>query len=366
MIGSSVQSNIKTGIYAAVGSGNLTDKEGYLVKFTGSMSGKYPIVAIVSAGTDAAIGVLEAGATTGKVVYVRPITVESTFRCVAAASITVGELVTATSAGKVQPANAGDTIIGRAEQTVTVSADAPYVEIRGPVSGKYTTTNNWWEGTSVTLTDTAAAFEFRSSKTNGMSFGGDTADKISFYGVTPGIVQPSGAAQAALTDNTTGTAGTTLAAGVGVSTITLPITLASITGTGDVVTTYTPGYKFKILAVDFVTEVAVTTGSKAATLNLEIGTTNLTGGVLSLTSATATPIGAIIAGTAVSGNNTGTASDTISVESSAVTAFSEGAGYILVKIQNMDTADAVASVANLADEGIRAALVALGLIKGSA
>lgn len=147
----------------------------------------------------------------------------------------------------------------------------------------------------------------------------------------------------ALTDSTTGSASTTLAAGVGVSTISIPLTLSTLSN-ADVVTTYTPGYKFKILSVDFVVSVPASTGGKAADLNLEIGTTNLTGGVVSLTTATVTPLGAVIAGTAVTAANTGAANATISVEASGVTAFVEGTGFLLIKIQNMDTADAVASL----------------------
>jgi len=148
-----------------------------------------------------------------------------------------------------------------------------------------------------------------------------------------------------LTDNSTGTASDTVAAGVGCVTVSLPITLAQITGAGDVLTTYTPGYKFKVLSVDFAVTTVVTTGSKAATLNVEIGTTNVTGGEVALTSANCTPLGAVVAGSAVTAANTGAANATISVEAASVTAFSEGAGVLLIKLQNMDTADAVASAA---------------------
>jgi hypothetical protein len=405
-LGNFAQSNIREGVYPAIASGTLTDKEGYLVKFTGSMSGKYPIVALLTAGTDAAIGVLESGAASGGNVEVRPFTVESTFRVVAASSITVGQLVTATSAGKVQPANAGDTIIGRAEESVTVAADTPLVLVRGPVSGNYTTTNNWWEGTSVTLTDTASAFTFILGTTNGTKIGGAAAQKLGFYNTTP-VVQPSSAnqtavtdnsggsvadavaaavtANAATTDNSTGAAGNTVAAGAGCSTIVFPIALAGVTN-GDVLTTYTPGYKFKILTVDFAVTTVVSTPAKATTLNIEIDTTNLSGGVVALTSANCTPLGAVIAGTAVTGNNTGSASATLSIEASATTQFAEGQGVLLVKIQNMDTADAVASFADKLNtirtalttlndnfakgveltNAIRTGIVSQGLIKGSA
>jgi hypothetical protein len=159
-------------------------------------------------------------------------------------------------------------------------------------------------------------------------------------------IAPASALAEAITDNSTGSASSTIAAGAGVHTISIPITLAQITGAGDVLTNYTPGYKFKILSVDARVTSAVTTASKAATLNLEIGSTNLTGGSVSLTSANCTPLGAAIAGSAVTGNNTGSSSDTISVEASSVTAFAEGAVVLLIRIQNMDTADAIASLAS--------------------
>lgn len=152
-------------------------------------------------------------------------------------------------------------------------------------------------------------------------------------------------APTALTDNTTGAASATLAAGDGINTVSFPITLASITGAMDVVTNYTPGYKFKLLSASFAVAVPVTTGAKLATLNLEIGTTNVTGGEIALTSANCTPLGALVAGAAITAANTGSSADAISIEASAVTAFVEGSGYVLLRIQNMDTADATASLA---------------------
>lgn len=112
--------------------------------------------------------------------------------------------------------------------------------------------------------------------------------------------------------------------------IALPITLANVAN-GDVLTTWTPGFAGKIIRVSFAVTTAVTTPAKAATLNLEIGTTDLTGGTVALTSANCTPLGAVIANAAnPSAGNTFTATDTISVEASSVTAFAEGAGVLLI------------------------------------
>lgn len=147
---------------------------------------------------------------------------------------------------------------------------------------------------------------------------------------------------AAITDNSTGAASSTVAAGAGVSTVVFAINAPAITGNVDVLTTWTPGYKFKILAFDAFCSAAVTTGGKAASLNLEIGTTDVTGGVIALSGTYA--LGATQAGTAITAANTGAANATISIEATGVTAFTEGAFWLIVKIQNMDTADAIASL----------------------
>ena len=111
-----------------------------------------------------------------------------------------------------------------------------------------------------------------------------------------------------------------------------PISLASVAD-GDVVTNIRPGVNGYITHVEFVTGVAVTTGSKLSTLNLEIGTTNLTGGAVALTSAALTPKGARVAGTRITANNRILRASTLSVEASSTTAFAEGDGFLIVKIQ---------------------------------
>lgn len=158
-----------------------------------------------------------------------------------------------------------------------------------------------------------------------------------------------GVAVGPLTDNSTGTAGTTIAAGVGVSTLSIPVKLATVAD-GDVLTTFTLGYKFKILSVDFAVTNEVTTAAKATTLNIEIGTTNLTGGEVALTSANCATLGAVVAGAAVTAANTGAANATVSVEAASTTAFVEGEGVLLIRVQNMDTADAIASLADMIND----------------
>lgn len=168
--------------------------------------------------------------------------------------------------------------------------------------------------------------------------------------VSPSGTQPDLAAPlpTALTDSSGGTASNTIAAGVGISTIAFHINLAALTtSAADLVTTYVPGYAFKILAVDFaVTTVGAGAGA-TQTINIEIGTTDLTGGVVNPTLANTATLGSLVAGTAVTANNVGTAASSISIEVAAGgTVFTSGQGSLLIKIQNMDTANAFASVAD--------------------
>lgn len=100
--------------------------------------------------------------------------------------------------------------------------------------------------------------------------------------------------------------------------------LASITAVADL-DTFTPGFVGRVQAVQAIVITPVTTAGKAVTLNLEIGTTNLTGGAIALTSANCTPAGAVIAGTAVTAANTFDADDVLTLEPSSITAFTEGA-----------------------------------------
>lgn len=115
--------------------------------------------------------------------------------------------------------------------------------------------------------------------------------------------------------------------------LTIPVKLAAITAAGDVVTEIRPGIAGMIEAWEFVVTSPVTTGSKLATLNLEIDTTNVTAGTIALTSAAATPLGKSIQGALITGANTLTAASKLSVEAASVTAFVEGEGFLLIRIR---------------------------------
>lgn len=194
----------------------------------------------------------------------------------------------------------------------------------------------------------------------------NSSQLLGFHGATP-IAQRSGADGTALTDSTGGSvANATLASTAGITTLSIPIQLASMTtSAADLVTAFTPGYKFKILGLSFATTTVSTGDGASQVLNLEIGTTNLTGGALTLTLAGTDTLGELTAATAVTAANTGSASDTISLEVAASgTVFTAGEGVLVVTIQNMDVQDNAAKTAEMVNE-LRATLVAKGLHAGS-
>lgn len=135
-----------------------------------------------------------------------------------------------------------------------------------------------------------------------------------------------------------GTGGDGVLAPAGYFTWNIPIQLASMTtAAADLITDFVPGFRGKIVSAQFFTTTLGTGSGASQTLNFEIGSTNLTGGVTTLTLATTTPLGNRIAATAITGNNTFAATDTISLEVAASgTVFTAGAGILTVILQNLD------------------------------
>jgi hypothetical protein len=141
--------------------------------------------------------------------------------------------------------------------------------------------------------------------------------------------------------------GTQIASGApetaGRTTLTFFVDLTNIAAAGNVITGYLPGYAFQIEGVDFIVAKPVTTPSKRVDFNIKIGAVDVTGGVVSVTSAAATPMGSVIAGTPVAGANSGAVTDTMSIVASSVTPHTEGNGWLVVKIRNFDTYNSIFS-----------------------
>jgi len=119
----------------------------------------------------------------------------------------------------------------------------------------------------------------------------------------------------------------------------IPVTLSAITGNIDVLTNFVPGTEGAIAMVQFIVTEPVTTAAKLATITPFITPSGgaaaaVTGGVLALTSANATPLGKVLSGTAITAANTFGPLDSISFRATAVTAFTEGRGVLVVTFQS--------------------------------
>ncbi len=164
-------------------------------------------------------------------------------------------------------------------------------------------------------------------------------------------VTPSGslplysALPAVITPAAIGVASNTIADTVGIFTLAIPIQLAAMTtSAASLISAYTFGFAFKILSIAFATTTLGAGAGATQTLNFAIGATNTTGGFITLTLATTTPLGNLIGSTALTALNTGTAADTITLKVAAGgTVFTGGAGVLLVRVQNLDDANAVAT-----------------------
>jgi hypothetical protein len=139
--------------------------------------------------------------------------------------------------------------------------------------------------------------------------------------------------------------------GTGLQQISFPANLAAGppagTSAADMVTAFVPGYRFELVALDFVTSIAGTGAGASQVYNLEIGTTNVTGGTCTVTLASTSAVGELTAGAAITALATGSATDTISIEQAASgTAFTAGQGSFVVTLRNLDVADSLAATAD--------------------
>lgn len=199
----------------------------------------------------------------------------------------------------------------------------------------------------------------------GTKIGTATAQKIGFWNATP-IIQPAAAAQAALTDNSGGTAAPTagVSANANKETIIIPIQLLGLVDTA--VHKIALPFAFTLLSALFRTGKVVSTGSKLSTLTTKVSGGAVTGGVMALTSANQNTTGGTVAATAISGAGaTGAAGGTLEVAVSSTTAFVEGDGYVEFTVLNLDKAHQAATIAAQTN-AFRTALVNSGLIKGAA
>ena len=172
---------------------------------------------------------------------------------------------------------------------------------------------------------------------------GDTVNVNSLV-VCSGPQAAIGSLPSAIVDSSGGTPSATVPATVGIFTLSFFLNLADISN-ADSITSLVLGYNFKILSMKFVVEKAATTAAKLATLTPYINGSIVTGGVLALTSANCTPKGAVVSASNITALNSGTNAQGFSITGSSVTTFIEGAGWLVLEIQNTDDVTALSSLA---------------------
>jgi hypothetical protein len=221
----------------------------------------------------------------------------------------------------------------------------PYTPDAGAVVPAFALPADWAAAGTITVAYptgfTQGSFTAGVAGPNGSYIIKNNNDKVNEdLSAATGIGFSFGASLVTLTNNT----GATIVAGTLISvfmnqqdgntaeTLAFPIELASVTA-ADIVAAFRPGLDGYIENVEFVVNKPVTTGSKLASLNPKINSTAVTGGVVALTSALATPMGARIAGSQVTALNRITKKDSLSVTAASVTAFIEGSGTLLVRIR---------------------------------
>lgn len=119
----------------------------------------------------------------------------------------------------------------------------------------------------------------------------------------------------------------------GASIISIPVTFANVpAGAGDVVTNFPLEGQGTIVAAALLVTAAGAGAGATRAFNLEIGTTNVTGGVITATLAGTATVGTVVNGTAITANNTFNDGDTLSIEVAAGTVFTGGEGVFLITV----------------------------------
>jgi hypothetical protein len=127
-------------------------------------------------------------------------------------------------------------------------------------------------------------------------------------------------------------------AGAGVYWTSFAQPLANLGTSAATAITWTPGHRFKILAVQARTSVAGTGAGASQVLTTKINATAMTGGVLTLTLANQqTTYGQNVSATTITAGNEGDNNDVVTVDLTASgTAFSAGQVDLRFKIQNLE------------------------------
>ncbi len=125
----------------------------------------------------------------------------------------------------------------------------------------------------------------------------------------------------------------------GVYTVTFHQTLSNLGTDAANLVTFTPGHRFKILSLIARTSLVGAGADASQVITTSIGSTAVTGGVLTLTEANQTDsaYGQNVSATAITSLNEGALTDSIVLSVAAAgTEFTDGEIDLLVKVQNLD------------------------------
>lgn len=115
------------------------------------------------------------------------------------------------------------------------------------------------------------------------------------------------------------------------SVLSIPVDLSTLV-TGDIITNYIPGINGAIVSIAALVTAVTTDVDADADISITIGATPVTGGLVTLSDANVTPLGNVIAGTAITADNAFTNLDTITVSATVTNAFSDGAILLLITL----------------------------------
>ena len=114
----------------------------------------------------------------------------------------------------------------------------------------------------------------------------------------------------------------------------VPVFAASAIANADELTSLKVGHPFEVLGIEFVCVTPITTAAKTATIKPYISGTVVPGTATAVAGTKAKGV-VTVAFVASGAKLQGTATDTLSLTCSAVTAFTEGAGYWNVRLRNL-------------------------------
>jgi len=233
-----------------------------------------------------------------------------------------GSIVVITAAGYAKPgvAETGDVAVGVATETITNAGGSGSVSVNVAqgvfafdVNGSAVTIANLgdlcyvYDDATITLSSSGATIA-------GTIYGLQGTQAYVYFGLAPAI---------------DGTSLSALNASVSEfkSNLVVPVTIPCVLSTAAsaaIVGRILPRMSGTILALDAQVIAPVTTTAKLATISPLISGVAVTGGLLALTSTNCATLGARVTGSAITGTNTFTAAQEITLAASTVTAFTEG------------------------------------------